>query len=129
MPKIIENIREKLLTEVMRQVREQGYSSMTIRSVASACGVGIGTVYNYFPSKDMLVASFMLEDWMHGIDMISEGSAKAEKVEDALYCMYQEILYYKEKYESLFTDENAKAAYVNSFMQRHRLRWMLSLFF
>ena len=64
MPKIIENIREKLLEEAKRQVSESGYSSMTIRSVATACGVGTGTVYNYFPSKDMLVASFMLEDWM-----------------------------------------------------------------
>ena len=53
MPKIIENIREKLLEEAKRQVMEQGYSAMTIRSVASACGVGVGTVYNYFSSKDI----------------------------------------------------------------------------
>ena len=70
MPKIIENIREKLLEEAKRQVMEQGYSAMTIRSVASACGVGVGTVYNYFSSKDMLVASFMLEDWMKCLAVI-----------------------------------------------------------
>ena len=51
MPKIIENIREKLLEEARRQVMDQGYSTMTIRSVASVCGVGVGTVYNYFESK------------------------------------------------------------------------------
>lgn len=121
MPKIIENIREKLLAEAKRQVSESGYSSMTIRSVATACGVGTGTVYNYFPSKDMLVASFMLEDWMVCIQKITEGTAQAESVKDALYCMYQELLKYKEKYTNLFSDENAEASYSASSMQRHHL--------
>jgi len=121
MPKIIENIREKLLAEAKRQVSESGYSSMTIRSVATACGVGTGTVYNYFPSKDMLVASFMLEDWMECIQKITEGTAQAESVKDALYCMYQELLKYKEKYTNLFLDENAEASYSASSMQRHHL--------
>lgn len=56
MPKILENIRELLLQEAKRQVFENGYSSLTIRSVAGACGIGVGTVYNYFESKDALVA-------------------------------------------------------------------------
>lgn len=121
MPKIIENIRERLLAEAKRQVNENGYSSMTIRSVATACGVGVGTVYNYFPSKDMLVASFMLEDWMLCIQMISEGAEHAESVKEALYCMYQELLKYKEKYTNLFSDENAEASYMASSMQRHHM--------
>ena len=52
MPKIIENLREKLVREAQYQVEERGYSALTIRSVANACGVGVGTVYNYFASKD-----------------------------------------------------------------------------
>lgn len=121
MPKIIENIREKLLEEAKRQVSESGYSAMTIRSVATACGVGTGTVYNYFPSKDMLVASFMLEDWMLCIQAIEQGIAVAEDVKTALYCMYQELLRYKEKYANLFTDENAEASYIASSSKRHHL--------
>ena len=97
MPKIIENIREKLLEEAKRQVIENGQSAMTIRSVATACGVGTGTVYNYFPSKDVLVANFMLEDWMICIQAITQGTAEAGDAKAALYCMYQELLKYKEK--------------------------------
>jgi AcrR family transcriptional regulator len=121
MPKIIENIREKLLEEAKRQVREQGYSSMTIRSVATACGVGTGTVYNYFPSKDILVVSFMLDDWKICIETISKGIGLADDVKAALYCMYVELLKYKEKYERLFTDENAEAGYMSCVVKRHHL--------
>jgi len=121
MPKIIENIRERLLEEAKRQVTEQGYSAMTIRSVATACGVGTGTVYNYFPSKDMLVASFMLEDWLMCIQAITMGMGQANDAKEALYCMYQELLKYKEKYVNLFSDENAAASFTASSMQRHHL--------
>ena len=121
MPKIIENIREKLLEEAKRQVSEFGYSAMTIRSVASACGVGTGTVYNYFPSKDMLVASFILEDWMLCMNDISKGMSEAESAKKALCCMYLELRSFKEKYITLFTDENAEASYSASSMQRHKI--------
>ena len=59
MPKIIENLREQLLEETKKQILDRGYANTTIRSVAKACGVGVGTVYNYFESKEMLVASFV----------------------------------------------------------------------
>lgn len=121
MPKIIENIREKLLGEAKRQVMENGYSAMTIRSVAAACGVGTGTVYNYFPSKDMLVASFILEDWMLCMNDISKGMSEAESAKEALCCMYLELRSFKEKYITLFTDENAEASYSASSMQRHKI--------
>ena len=121
MPKIIENIREKLIQEAKRQVQEQGYSSMTIRSVASACGVGTGTVYNYFSSKDMLVASFMLEDWRSCIQAIEKGMSEAEDVKEALYCMYHALMEFKERHECLFMDEDATMSYASYAIQRHHL--------
>ncbi len=122
MPKIIENIRENLIAEAKRQVVENGYSSMTIRSVATACGVGTGTVYNYFPSKDVLVANFMLEDWMICIQAITKGATDAVDAKEALHCMYQELLTYKEKYTKLFYDENAESSYASSSsLHKHEL--------
>ena len=121
MPKIIENIREKLLAEAKRQVVENGYSSMTIRSVATACGVGTGTVYNYFASKDMLVANFMLEDWIICMHAINQGMSDAKDIREGLFCMYEELLKYKAKYTQIFVDENAEASYAASSIQRHSL--------
>lgn len=124
MPKIIENLKESLLEEAKRQVLEQGYSNLTIRSVAKACGVGVGTVYNYFESKDVLVASFMLEDWLQCQARIKEGNKRAiegNDAEAALRTIYDELLIYKDKYSALFSDNRAKAEFHNSFTRRHGL--------
>ena len=121
MPKIIENIREKLLEEAKRQVMEQGYSAMTIRSVASACGVGVGTVYNYFSSKDMLVASFMLEDWMKCLAVIEDGCTKGEDAKEILHCIYDELHCFWGKYEPVFSDKKAEESSSTSLHQRHGL--------
>ena len=44
MPKIIQNLENRLIEEAKKQIRESGYGALTIRSVAKACGVGVGTV-------------------------------------------------------------------------------------
>ena len=119
MPKIIENLREKLLEEAKCQVMEQGYATMTIRSVASACGVGVGTVYNYFSSKDMLVASFMLEDWLECLAVIERGCTIEVGGEVALRIIYDELQRFMKKYESLFSDKDAAASSSGALHQRH----------
>lgn len=121
MPKIIENIREKLLEEAKRQVMEKGYATMTIRSVASACGVGLGTVYNYFDSKDMLVASFMLEDWIICKQTIDAGCKEKHTIELALRYIYDGLNSFIEKYESVFKDESAGVAFASSSKQHHKV--------
>ncbi len=132
MPKIIENIRERLLEEAQRQVMEHGYSSMTIRSVAKACGVGVGTVYNYFCSKDMLVASFMLTDWEQCITDIyagcgistlqDENKQKPEEIsfQEILTCICDVLAGFVTKYTGLFQDTSAGARFASDHLKRHR---------
>ncbi len=120
MPKIIENVREKLMTEARRQVMELGYSAMTIRSVAGACGVGVGTVYNYFSSKDMLVASFMVTDWQRCMAQMTECSARNAKPEEVLRCIYDVLKGFAEQYAGLFRDEGAAASFATVLPERHK---------
>lgn len=63
MPKRITALREKLLTYARQALLQEGGPELTIRSVASACGVAVGTVYNYFPSKESLIEAVILSDW------------------------------------------------------------------
>ncbi len=63
MPKIIDNVRERAIAEARRLMLEESYENLTIRRVAAGLGVAVGTLYNYFSSKDFLIAGVMLEDW------------------------------------------------------------------
>ena len=121
MPKIIENLQEKLVHEARRQVRECGYAALTIRSVATACGVGVGTVYNYFSSKDALVAAFMLEDWqqcMSAVTAQAEGNTHPRPV---LECIHQQLHRFILHFQSIFADEAALSNFSGSPSPYHSL--------
>ena len=121
MPKIIENLRENLLAEARRQIAECGYNTMTVRSVARACGVGVGTVYNYYASKDALVASFMLEDWNTRLTAIHAVGQYAQEPEPLLRCIYDQLTQFEATYHVLFQDAVAASSFAGSFSTYHVL--------
>jgi AcrR family transcriptional regulator len=125
MPKIIENLREDILKEAKKQLMENGYAKTTIRSVASALGIGVGTIYNYYTSKDMLFSAFMLEDWYKCTIRMSElDPADTEEFFRGLFIAFQEFI---EKYRFLFNDKDAGKALSAVFMDRHvQLRTMMA---
>lgn len=119
MPKIIANVREQLLKEAKRQIEECGYAKTTIRSVAGACGVGIGTVYNYFASKDMLIASFMLEDWQECLFQMK--TLPSNDPISFLEGIHSSLSAYIAKHQALFTDPDAAKTFAIASADRHKL--------
>lgn len=49
--------KEEILKTSRELIQRQGWSAVSIRSVASACGVSVGSIYNYFESKAELVGA------------------------------------------------------------------------
>ena len=56
MPKIVDRdqYRKELINKCFDIFSEKGYSSVTMREIASEIGVSTGTLYHYFPSKESL---------------------------------------------------------------------------
>lgn len=119
MPKIIENLRDQLLYEARKQIAERGYTGTTIRSVAGACEVGVGTVYNYFSSKEMLIAAFMMEDWQKQLDAMA--ALPKDQPEALLRGVYEALCAYAAGHQDLFSDEGAAKAISLGFAPRHRM--------
>ena len=107
MPKIIENLREKILAEADRQMQEVGYSAMTIQSIAKACGVGVGTVYNYFSSKDEIVVSSVAEAWMECMETIQAVAKYATSYEAVIHCIYDQLYTFGTQRDYIFLDTMA----------------------
>lgn len=121
MPKIIENLKDRLLAETERQLSQSGYGALTIRSIALSCGVGVGTVYNYFPSKEALVASFLLGDWNVCAESIQAAADCAESPRPVLQCMYDQLQGFARRHLQIFRDEAAMSGFAGSFSQYHTL--------
>ena len=119
MPKVIENLREQLLAEAKKQIAERGYAGTTIRSVAGACGVGVGTVYNYFPSKEMLIANFVFEDWKKHLYDMSQLSQHDPM--ELLEGIYRALQRFTADNERLFSDTDAAKLISGVSVSRHRL--------
>jgi AcrR family transcriptional regulator len=127
MPKIIENLEARLIDEAEKQITKNGYGAMTMRSVAKGCGIGVGTVYNYFSCKEELVAKFLLKDWNEALadfDAISENSQTVRPVARHIYdCLTA----FARRHAAIFQDFSASASFGASYSQYHRiLRQQLS---
>jgi AcrR family transcriptional regulator len=121
MPKIIKNLESKLIAEAQKQILEQGYGAVTIRSVANACGVGVGTVYNYFSSKEELLATYLLDDWNNCITAIEAVSRYSDSPAPVVRCIYDQLSAYAIRHQAIFQDEAAFSTFAASFGRYHTM--------
>lgn len=121
MPKIIENLESRLIKEAEKQIEESGYGTMTIRSIAKACGVGVGTVYNYFSCKEELIATHLLEDWKQCITAIQAVSTYSDVPRSLVLCIYDQLVSFARRHHGIFRDEAAAAGFAGSFGKYHAM--------
>ncbi len=117
MPKRIENVKEQLLAEARRQIACQGYGKTTVRSVAAACGIAVGTVYNYFASKDALIAAFMVDDWRRVLAELAACDVADKRA--FLERVYTALRQFADVHAALFTDAAAEKVYASAGPVRH----------
>lgn len=55
-------VRQRLYEVALKLFRRQGFDTTTVEQITKETGVAKGTFFNYFPSKESLLSSFMREE-------------------------------------------------------------------
>lgn len=93
--------KEEILKHSRDLILKQGWDALSVRSVATACDVSVGSIYNYFNSKSELISATIESVWCD----IFHNPSDMGTMQDTLTCiawMYSRIEYGCKEYPGFF---------------------------
>lgn len=121
MPKIIPNLKETLIETAKFLLQNKGYGNFTIHQVAKECNIAMGTMYNYFPSKQVLIANVVLIDWNKTLKYMSRYSLESSTLLEGIQIIYVELGKFIKNYEILFFSTSDDVINNFSYFAQHKL--------
>lgn len=118
MPKIIAEIYDKIIICTKNYMLENGNDNFSLRMIAKECGIAVGTIYNYFESKEMLIAKIHLEDWKKAMITIDEEFKIISSLKEGVMVIYSNILSYCNIYGDYWNQSKCTTSIIRS---RHYL--------
>lgn len=119
MPKIIANVREKILDYTRKALLAGDMQSLTVGNIAAHCGIASGTVFNYFPSKEVIFATVMLEDWQQALTQMRAECEQAETVFAGLDAVYRGISQFCGRYAAAWHGYRMDFRFRADWRERH----------
>ena len=86
--------KDQILGAAYEIATTQGLGALSIRAVATACGVAVGTVYNSYPTKSDLVNDVVGRFWqraLSGCMAMANGGEEAESANSSSPCSSAEF--------------------------------------
>ena len=93
--------KEEILKTSRELMQRQGWSAVNVRSVAAACGVSVGSIYNYFSSKTELIGTIVESIWCE-IFHRPEDEAAFQDIQVCIEWMYERMEYGCKRYPGFF---------------------------
>ena len=94
--------KEDILQISRKLIQQNGWAGVNIRSVAAACGVSVGCIYNYFGSKTDLLSATVESIW-NDIFHHPEDEAVFQDTLSCVRWMYKQLEYGCQRYPGFFT--------------------------
>lgn len=94
--------KEEILSVCRDLLHQQGGTVLNVREVSAACGISVGTVYNYFGSKADLVSAAVESVW-YDIFRCSDGGASFQTTRDCVEWLFTRLSYGNTQYPGFFT--------------------------
>lgn len=94
--------KEEILKTSRELIQQEGWAAVNIRSVAAACGVSVGSIYNYFDSKAALVGATVESIWCE-IFHRPEDEAVFQDTQACIAWLYGRMEYGCKRYPGVFS--------------------------
>ena len=83
--------KEEILKTSRKLIQQQGWTAINIRSVAAACGVSVGSIYNYFDSKSALISAVVESIWCEIFHRPEDKSGGRQKMQQTWQHILEEL--------------------------------------
>ncbi len=94
--------KEAILETSRKLIQENGWAAISIRSVAQACNISVGSIYNYFDSKSDLIAATVESVWCD-IFHAPDGKASFQQFTECIEWAYESMRRGNETYPGFFS--------------------------
>lgn len=91
--------KEKILQVANDFAKANGLSSISIREIAKACGVAVGSIYNYYPSKGEIILDIVEGFWANAFASVDFSYLKDKDFFTCYRYLYQILSDYLETFE------------------------------
>ena len=118
MPKILDQVENKIIEAAKRQIFEEGNIDFSLRTIAKECDIAVSTIYNYFKNKEKLVESILLEDWFEALYNMDIGIENASLIEEGFLVICTSIREFVSKYDHSWSKFHGS---IYSISSRHQL--------
>ena len=93
-------IRGRIVSAALHLFQTRGFEATTTRAIAGTAGVGEGTVFNYFKTKEEIALYFFEQEVDHAIAVVRENPRlRKAPLEERLFALVQAQLEYLAPYE------------------------------
>ena len=121
MPKIIEDVENRILRSARQRLLGGDLSSFSARGIAEDCGIAVGTIYNYYRDKESLMGAVMAQDWQAELERAAEEIAAAPSAEAGVLCLYEAMGAFSRVYEGVWAAAPTGEGFGSLFRTRHKL--------
>lgn len=126
---IIMNKREDILNASLKLLVEHGEQASSMKWIAQEANCGIGTMYNYFPSKETLINEVYLYVKDKKADFINDGYDNTESIKQQfIHCWTRVIQFSKENPVAYkFLEKFALSPIITEKTRKEALRFFLPI--
>jgi AcrR family transcriptional regulator len=98
MPKVIPGLKENILKCADEILSRGEFDKFSIRGIAKECGIAIGTLYNYYSSKDDILKATIESHMQKMLDDIDKKCAEAKSIADGICYICEGVRAFSEKH-------------------------------